>query len=223
MRELTSTPRSGPNGDVLDLPSRLPAGVTLMEGAIDSRRLPRIAEAYDREMRNANDADVSVGSTTTRVLDFVNRGPAFDELYIYEPLLTACRTILPAGFRLSSFHARTVRPNAAAQQLHLDLEHDAHGPRLVSFIYMVDEFTLDNGATFFGANEAVKACGPAGSLIVFDGAIPHGHSANATRLPRRSLQGAFIRRPQLPATDFIARMSVVTLERLSATALSVLT
>lgn len=125
-------------------------------------------------------------------------------------------------FRLSSFHARTVHPNVPAQEMHVDLQHDKHGTRLVSFIYMIDAFTEDNGATRFGATLPVQACGPAGSLLIFDGSVLHGHSANTTALPRRSLQGAFLRHTELPAVDFAARMSPETLRRLPPLARTVL-
>jgi ectoine hydroxylase-related dioxygenase (phytanoyl-CoA dioxygenase family) len=45
----------------------------------------------------------------------------------------------------------------------------------------------------------VKACGAAGSLIVFDGSTWHGHGANATAGWRHSVQGAFIPRAAAPA------------------------
>lgn len=198
------------------------SGVTIIQGAIDSRHMHKVAAAYDEAVLNASNAEISIGSTTTRVLDFVNRGPVFDALYVYEPLLSICRSMLRDDFRLSSFHARTVRPNVPAQKQHADVEHDAHGPLLVSFIYMIDPFTNENGATAFGDAVSAKACGPAGSLLIFDGAIRHGHSANTTKLARRSLQGAFVRCPERPATDFAARMSAETLERLTPAALNVL-
>jgi ectoine hydroxylase-related dioxygenase (phytanoyl-CoA dioxygenase family) len=111
-------------------------------------------------------------------------------------------------------HARSVHPNTPAQALHVDFAHDDHGWPMVGFIIMVDEFRQNNGATRFvpgshrrspSANDRapdehaireqeVLACGPAGSLIIYNGSIWHGHSANLTSEPRRSIQGAYIRR-----------------------------
>jgi hypothetical protein len=54
----------------------------------------------------------------------------------------------------------------------------------------------------------------AGSLIVFNGSTWHGHTANTSTRPRRSLQGAFIPRDGRPGTDFAARMRPETRERL---------
>ena len=101
---------------------------------------------------------------------------------------------------------------------------------------MVDDFRRDNGATRFvpGShkwtavpnelatacladyeNETVPACGQAGSMIVFNGSIWHGHSANTTGFPRRSLQGAYIPRDEQAGTDFQALMLPETLTRIS--------
>jgi ectoine hydroxylase-related dioxygenase (phytanoyl-CoA dioxygenase family) len=101
---------------------------------------------------------------------------------------------------------------------------------------MVDEFRRDNGATRFvpGShkwsqipneltnerladyeNQARTACAQAGSLIIFNGSVWHGYSANKTDMPRRSLQGAFIPRDEQSGTDFRSRMRVETLARIS--------
>jgi ectoine hydroxylase-related dioxygenase (phytanoyl-CoA dioxygenase family) len=81
--------------------------------------------------------------------DFVNRGSEFDDLYIYQPVLEACRRIIGRPFRLSTMHARTVRSRSQAQALHVDFEHDREGWTMIGFIFMVDEFRRDNGATRF--------------------------------------------------------------------------
>jgi len=92
---------------------------------------------------------------------------------------------------------------------------------MVGFIIMVDEFRSDNGATRFvpGSHnwptipdDPIKdpdadherqllACGPAGSVILYNGSVWHGLSANQTSEPRRSIQGAFIRRDAEPGIN----------------------
>lgn len=66
------------------------------------------------------------------------------------------------------------------------------------------------------------ACGPAGSLLIFDGSTWHGHTANRTEKPRRSLQGAFIPATGHIATDFKSRMTADTRKRLGPAAQRVL-
>jgi ectoine hydroxylase-related dioxygenase (phytanoyl-CoA dioxygenase family) len=70
--------------------------------------------------------------------------------------------------------------------------------------------------------DEVLACGAAGSLLVFNGSTWHGHTANASDQPRRSMQGAFIPRDGRAATDFAARMQPETRARLSPLARTVL-
>ena len=77
-------------------------------------------------MRSAHPDDVSIRSST-RVHDFVNRGPAFDELYLYGPLLAACCRVIGRPFKLSSMLARALEPGAPAQSLHVDFARDADG------------------------------------------------------------------------------------------------
>jgi ectoine hydroxylase-related dioxygenase (phytanoyl-CoA dioxygenase family) len=211
------------------------AGFTVVPGPVPTTDLARLAAAYDAVINSAEAEDVRVGSSTTRVRDFVNRGPEFDGLYLHPPVLKACCRIIKEPFRLSTIHARTLRAGLPAQNLHVDFERDAHGWTMVGFIFMVDEFRDDNGATRFvpGSHlwsavppdlvlgdlktdypgQAV-ACGPAGSMIIFNGSVWHGHTANSRREPRRSIQGAYIRRDAESGENLPARMLPETLSRI---------
>jgi ectoine hydroxylase-related dioxygenase (phytanoyl-CoA dioxygenase family) len=217
-------------------------GFVVIRGPIEPEDLAALAAAYDVAVENADSADTSDGRTgvTTRVHDFVNRGPAFDPLYVHAPILEACRRIIGRPFKLSTMHARTLHPHTPAQGLHADFprgESDlaADAWPMVGFIFMVDAFTADNGATLFvpgshqwsrlrqgygGADhpDQIPACGPAGSMIVFNGSAWHGHGANRTDQPRRSLQGAFIRRDAKGWVGLPGRMQPDTLTRISALA-----
>src|SRR5580700_6475357 len=188
-------------------------GFVVIPGPVAIEGLAVLAEAYNAAVASAGSEDVAHGSSTTRVHDFVNRGPEFDGLYVYQPVLEACSRIIARPFRLSAMLARTLRPHTQAQALHVDFKRDADGWAMVGFILMVDEFRSDNGATRFvpGSHQwstipgnlmndrkadhegQVLACGPAGSLIIYNGSVWHGHTANSSGEPRRSIQGAYIR------------------------------
>lgn len=90
-------------------------GFVVIPGPVTPDRLAQFAEAYDSAVASAAADDVSIGSSTTRVHDFVNRGPEFDGLYVYEPVLEACCRIIGQPFKLSTMLARTVRPYSQAQ------------------------------------------------------------------------------------------------------------
>ena len=124
-------------------------GFVIIPGPVATDGLARLAEAYDSAVASAAPDDVSIGGTTTRVHDFVNRGPEFDGLYLHRPLLEACCHVLGRPFRLSTMLGRTLRPSAPAGDLHVDFEPDASGWPMVGFILMVDAFRGDNGATRF--------------------------------------------------------------------------
>ena len=217
-------------------------GFVVIPGPVATDRLARLAAAYDSAVASASPGDVGVGSTTTRVHDFVNRGSEFDELYVYQPALAACCRVIGQPFKLSTMLARTVRPRAQAQALHADFERDTGGWPMVGFIFMVDEFRRDNGATRFipGSHdwstvpdELMKdpvadyenqtvACGPAGSVIVYNGSVWHGHTANSSAEPRRSIQGAYIRREARSGVNLPGRMRPATLARIGSLARYVL-
>ena len=209
-------------------------GFMVMDGPIPEQKVTELADIYDRAVAAAAIEDVRVGSTTTRISDFVNRGEDFDELYIFPPLLEAACQVIRQPFKLSTLHARTLRPNVPAQRLHVDFAADPQGWPMLGFIFMIDEFTPDNGATCFiphsqGAESqpesqmAIPACGSAGSIVVFNGSIWHGHGANRTNHPRRSIQGAYIRRSEESGANLPTRMLPRTLDRISQLAKYLLT
>jgi hypothetical protein len=215
-------------------------GFTVIQGPIPREHLGALAEAYDAAVASADPGDVRVGSTTTRVHDLVNRGPAFDPLYVHPPVLKACELIIQQPFRLSTMAARTLRAHSPAQELHVDYKADADGWPMLGFIFMLDDFRPDNGATRFvpGSHRSlvrasvvgpisdceaqVLACGPAGAMIVYNGSVWHGHSANPSDAPRRSIQGAYIRREAKSGVDLPARMRAETVSRIGAVAKVVL-
>lgn len=226
-------------GSGCELPERalnelLDSGFVVIPGPVASRRLAQFARAYDLAVAGAVPPDLSVGSTSTRVHDFVNRGPEFDELYVYRPILEACCRVVGQPFKLSSLLARTVRPHSQAQTLHVDFTADAEGWPMVGFIIMVDDFRLDNGATRFvpGSHRwptipgddlkdlasdhdgQVVACGAAGSVIIYNGSVWHGHTANQTGRARRSVQGAYIRRDAEPGSKQAERILPQTRARI---------
>lgn len=217
-------------------------GFVVIPGPVAPSRMEALADAYDAAMASATGDDIKVGSTTTRVSDFVNRGSEFDDLYVFPPLLEACSRVIGRPFKLSSLLARTLRPHEPAQELHVDVRRNSADWPLLGFILMVDDFRPDNGATRLVSgshtwtghpqdtisdlraehDSQVLACGNAGSLLIFNGSTWHGHTANTSSGPRRSLQGFFVPRDGRAGTDFGARMQPETRARLGPLAQYVL-
>lgn len=208
-------------------------GYVVLKEAVAPSHCTQLSEAYDAAVLAAHPDDVS-RKASTRVHDFVNRGPAFDEIYLYRPLLAACCHVISRPFKLSTMLARTLEPGAPTQALHVDFQRYDDGWPMVGFILMIDEFRSDNGATRFvpgshlmplslsdvdiTAEGQALACGSAGSMIIYNGSIWHSHTTNRSTQPRRSIQGAFIRREAQAAINQAARIRPATLTRLGGLA-----
>jgi len=206
-------------------------GFIVVPEALPSGQLTQLTAAYDTAVCAARPENISVGSTTTRVSNVVNCGVGFDQLYINPQILGACYSVIARPFKLSTMHARSVHPHAPAQSLHVDFPRYDDGWPMVGFIIMIDPFRCDNGATRFvprshntasslsdpaaADKPSVTANGPAGSMIIYNGSIWHGHSANRTGEPRRSIQGAYIRRDAEAAVNYAEQINQETLRRIS--------
>lgn len=214
-------------------------GFTVLPGPVAAPEFFRLQDAYDAEVAGAAAEDMHVGRTSTRVNDFVNRGSVFEPVYTWPVAIEAASRVVGGPSRLSVVHARTVHAGAGAQGLHVDLPRSSDAWPMLGLILMVDAFRTDNGATRFvpGSHrwmaapaesmtdltaphpDEVLAIGPAGSVILFHASTWHGHAANVSGTPRRSLQATYIPRAARPATDFGARMRPETRARLGAVAL----
>ena len=214
------------------------SGFLTIPGPLTGNRFNALAEAYDTIMAAGSGPDYKIGSTTTRMSDLLSFNSVFDEVYLYRPLLEACRHLLGEAFKLSSFLARTLRAGTPAQELHADLPRDSEDAPLLGFILMIDPFREENGATRFvpGSHHwhdlpsdrvletrikcpgEVLGCGEPGTMILFNAAIWHGHTANSTSRPRRSIQGYFVRRNARSGFDFRNRLPDEVQTRKSALA-----
>ena len=188
----------------------LEVGFVVIPGVVAGERMDRLGLVYDRAVATAAAPQLRVGRETTRVHGLADSGGEFDDIYVYGPMLGTCCRVMGQPFRLSSLLARTVHPWSGADRLHVDVASDGDGWPMLGFILMVDAFDVDNGCTRFvpGSHrsnhipsdadrevaEPMLALGERGSLAIYSGSVWHAHSANRTAMPRRSVQGAYIRR-----------------------------
>src|SRR5215210_2453368 len=126
----------------------------------------RISELFAEQGEQAG-SEFKQEPETDRLANLVNYGEMF-ECAIAEPKLLACvRQVLGAEFKLSSLNARSARPHSDwVQPLHCDTGAlpDERGNSVCNIIWMLDDFTAENGATRY---------------------IPHSHRAG--RLPQNVL------------------------------------
>ncbi len=211
------------------------AGFIIVPGPVSGDRFNELTAAYDKVMAVAAGPDFKIGSSTTRMLDLLSYGSVFDDIYLYPPLLEACSHFIGESFKLSSFLARTLRAGTCSQELHADLARGSEDEPLLGFILMIDSFREENGATRFVPTShkwadlpcdqlydtrakysgEVLACGEQGTMIIFNGAIWHGHTANVTTCARRSIQGYFVRRGAQSGFDFRNRLSPEARDRMN--------
>lgn len=211
------------------------SGFVVVPGPVSGDPFKKLTAAYDEVMAMAAGPDFNIGSTTTRLSDLILYASVFEEVYLYPPLLEACSHIIGEPFKLSSFLARTLRGGMPAQELHADLARGSEDAPLLGFILKIDSFREENGATRFVPTShnwpdlpcdrlsdvrakcpgEILGCGERGTMIIFNGAIWHGHTANVTPDSRRSIQGYFVRRSARSGFDFRNRQLPVARRRMS--------
>jgi ectoine hydroxylase-related dioxygenase (phytanoyl-CoA dioxygenase family) len=195
-------------------------GYAVIPGPFGPAHLRIALSALDKAVARAQPHDFHTSSTGTnvRMEGLLDRAPVLSALFTHVPLLQVASEKIGGPFRLSAFHLRTVLPGAPAQRLHQDVAPGEDGWPLIGFIFMVDKFCASNGATRFvpgtatlaSMTEALRsvhpyeehACGSRGEMIVFDGSVWHGYSANFSTKPRRAVYGALIPRHAKPARNY---------------------
>ena len=96
-----------------------------------------------------------------------------------------------------------------AHRIHRDVRTFTHNfPLLLNTLFMLDDFTNDNGSTLvlsgshhledkpdedYFYSYAEKVLGPAGSILIFDSNIWHSAGKNETKRPRRSVTPMYSR------------------------------
>jgi hypothetical protein len=101
--------------------------------------------------------------------------------------------------------------------IHRDIRTFYNLPMMLNMLVMVDDFTIDNGATYllsnshlndikpdekYFYNNAVRAEGCSGSILLFDSLLWHAAGINKTSFVRRALTLAFTRPFQKQQMDY---------------------
>ncbi len=148
-----------------------------------------------------------------RLADLVNKGAIFDVFYTHSKVLSAIEAVLGQHFKLSSLNYRAAKPGMGLQKLHVDYGNTVaqHNYKVCNTIWLLDDFTEDNGATrivpgthklkvlpdeamedpqLSHPNE-IKIIAPAGSVFIFNSHVWHGGTTNHTSKDRRSIHSYF--------------------------------
>ncbi|HBE68612.1 MAG TPA: phytanoyl-CoA dioxygenase [Planctomycetaceae bacterium] len=177
-------------------------------------------------------------SGADRLADLVNKGSEFDVFYSHPLVLSAVELVLGPRSQLSSLNYRAAIPGAGAQNLHADW-HEAVGEGeyvVCNSIWLLDDFTVENGATRVvpRTHRSAKLPAelmddptashpeeellvlPAGSVAVFNAHTWHGGTTNNTELPRRAIHSYFCRSDQPQQLDQKRFLRPETAARLTA-------
>ena len=151
-----------------------------------------------------------------RLANLVDKGEIFREVFANAEVLRYIGHLLRPRFKLSSLNARSANPHEHGHQpLHVDqgLLPDAGGAVVANVVWMLDDFTRENGAmrvvprthlsgrrpqeALTDANAAhpdeILVTGRAGTICIVNAHLWHGGTANRTDRPRRAIHSFYCR------------------------------
>jgi ectoine hydroxylase-related dioxygenase (phytanoyl-CoA dioxygenase family) len=172
-------------------------GVCRLTGALSSTELDTLREAVGaaaaEDAAKEQSYTYSLGANR-RIWSLFNRGECFLDLAENPAGLRVIRALLGADALLSNLSANVTGPGGSAMVPHWDQDWaDRPWPRafVAHIIWMIDEFTVENGATLVypgshlldgppRGDAMVPATGPAGTALIIDGRTWHGTGSNTT-------------------------------------------
>jgi hypothetical protein len=175
----------------------------------------RIDELFEIEGENAG-GEFKKESGARRLANCVDKGEVFQAAIQIPEMLEAKAHILGDSFKLSSLNVRSTNPMSEADQpLHVDMNGipDEKGYWVANTIFMLDDFTPENGATrvvpgshrwgkrpqevmadpFAVHPDQILVTGKAGTLVICNAHTWHGGTANRTNRQRRAMHAFFCR------------------------------
>jgi hypothetical protein len=217
----------------LDRDGYVPLPGVLSVGQLTAIRA-RLAELLAAEGDQAG-LEVHQEAGADRLADLINKGPMF-QACVTDSRVLACIAHVLGDFKLSSLNFRAALPGHGHQPLHADWGGPVppDGYQVCNSIWLLDDFTADNGATRVvpGSHrydrpareslpdpaaahpDEVQLIAPAGTVVVFNSHLWHGGTLNRSDRPRRALHSYFTRRAnrqQLDQKKYIRQESLARL------------
>ena len=215
-------------------------GYVVFPNLIDADWLSRLRAAFESECERDARGPVVKESGTRHVDNLANRGAVFELLYTHPRVLAAVYHVLRDEFRVGEIGGRDPLPSYGQQGLHADWPARFKGEpfRIVTAIWLLDDFTSENGATrvvpgthkLLGQPsksfadpasrhpDQITIIAKAGSALVFNGHLWHSGTANRSNSSRRVAQCSFVGRDEFR----FSKVKVDAPDRLSPFALYVL-
>ena len=176
----------------------------------------RILELFDEEGDRAG-SEFKTEEHARRLANLVDKGDVFRRAIALPRVLEPVRHVLGGDCKLSSLNARSADPHTdVGQPLHVDMSAipDAQGYWVCNTVWMLDDFTEQNGPTrmvpgshTWGTRpqdvlpdpvaphpQEVLLTGKAGTIAVMNAHLWHAGTANRTAAPRLAMHGFYCRR-----------------------------
>ena len=180
----------------------------------------RTDELFNIEGENAG-SEFRAEPNSRRLANLVAKGEVYERLVSSPELLERIGAVLGPRFKLSSLNARSANPRSDSRQpLHIDmgLLPDEHGYLVCNSVWMLDDFTTENGALRVvpGSHRwgrkpdethpnEILVTGKAGTVVVMNAHLWHGGTENRTDKPRCALH-AFYCRADVPQQQYQKRL-----------------
>jgi ectoine hydroxylase-related dioxygenase (phytanoyl-CoA dioxygenase family) len=193
-------------------------GFLVLDSFLPSAFLRRLSDTVDRIYADEGDragAEFRLEPGSPRLANLVDKDPIFLEVIANPAILGYVETVLGPRFKLSSLNARAASPGQGLQPLHVDmgLLPDERGNAVCNTLWMLDDFTAENGAMrvvpgshTWGKRpqealddpnvrhpKEILVTAPAGTVVVVNAHTWHGGTTNRTAKPRRALHSFYAR------------------------------
>ena len=195
-------------------------GYVILEGVMGTGLLDalrrRIHEIFLEEGERAGH-EFRTEEHAHRLANLVDKGEVFGRAIALPVVLDCVRHVLGPELKLSSLNARSADPNTdIGQPLHVDMAAipDEKGYWVCNTIWMLDDFTADNGPTrmipgshkwrkrpqdelddpYAPHPDEIHLTGKAGTVTVMNAHMWHGGTANRTAAPRLAMHAFYCRR-----------------------------
>jgi ectoine hydroxylase-related dioxygenase (phytanoyl-CoA dioxygenase family) len=196
------------------------AGFLVLEGFMDCELRQALAERIEQIYTEEGDragSEFKQEPGCRRLANLADKGEIFLHALLMPRMLACVAHVLGPEFKLSSLNARSVNPHCdIVQPLHADMGAvaDEKGYWVCNTVWMLDDFTADNGAIRMipGSHrwgrlpqdvlsdllaphpDEVLVTGRAGTMVVMNAHLWHGGTANRTDRPRTAMHIFFARR-----------------------------
>jgi hypothetical protein len=199
-------------------------------GAMLEEMRDRVEALWADEGADAG-AEFRLEPGTRRLANLVDKGDVFAQMIVMPRILECVEAVIGPDYKLSSLNARSTNPrNPEAQPWHVDAGAiaDERGYWVCNTIWMLDDFTPDNGATRMiprshawrrvpepGNRHALAdeqlVTGRAGTVVVMNTHMWHAGTGNNTDRCRRALHGFYTRgdKPQQQYQKALLRAETV--------------